>query len=242
MSEGAQEARTGVVYALIDPRTDEVRYIGLTVMKPQGRLADHLGQARRGNRRHVYNWIRSLLSEGLEPDQLILYDNVPVTDLPTLEMKAISQARRQGARLTNGTDGGEGLRNPSTETRAKLSERQRGKKNHNFGKNLSSTNKHRISASLRGNKNALGTTPSEETRAKLSDSTRGERHPRAKLTEVQAREILSLKGSGRTQTSIALQYGISPAAVWSILSGKRWPHLHPSNDNREARPEESTGS
>ena len=52
----------------------------------------------------------------------------------------------------------------------------------------------------------------------------GERCPRRKLSEAQAREILSLKGTGPA-TPIALRYGVGVGAVQAIWRGAAWAHI-----------------
>lgn len=54
----------------------------------------------------------------------------------------------------------------------------------------------------------------------------GERNPQAKLTEAQVLEIMAIgKNTGRSQTDIATQFGVSRRTIGFILSGQRWPHL-----------------
>jgi hypothetical protein len=49
-----------IIYALVDPRTHQVRYVGKT-SKPIGeRLGHHVGAARRNVKKPVYDWIRGL--------------------------------------------------------------------------------------------------------------------------------------------------------------------------------------
>src|SRR5690348_11859576 len=48
------------IYALVDPETLLVRYVGRTSQTPQKRLAHHLSAARRNVQRPVYDWIRSI--------------------------------------------------------------------------------------------------------------------------------------------------------------------------------------
>lgn len=50
----------------------------------------------------------------------------------------------------------------------------------------------------------------------------GDKGSRSKLTEIQAKSILS---DARTNLEIAKDYGVSPSQVSRIKSGKRWPHL-----------------
>jgi hypothetical protein len=73
--------------------------------------------------------------------------------------------------LVNLTDGGEGMENPSEETRRKLSESRMGEKNHNFGKPLSDTTKQKLRDCN------LGKKLSEETCIKMSIRMTGEGHP-----------------------------------------------------------------
>jgi len=53
---------------------------------------------------------------------------------------------------------------------------------------------------------------------------RGERHPMAKLTEPEVREILALKGTA-LQREIAEQFGVSPITVGQIHRRKKWAHI-----------------
>lgn len=53
---------------------------------------------------------------------------------------------------------------------------------------------------------------------------RGDAHPRAKLTEFEAREILESKGLVSPQV-LALVFGIAREHVWQIQSGRCWAHL-----------------
>lgn len=50
----------------------------------------------------------------------------------------------------------------------------------------------------------------------------GEAHGAAKITEAQARQIKAATG---TMREIGSRYGISPASVCRIRTGKQWPHL-----------------
>ena len=56
----------------------------------------------------------------------------------------------------------------------------------------------------------------------------GEKSNTAKLTEVEAKEILALLAKRQlTNEVIAKRYNVSPATVSAIKVGKRWPHLQP---------------
>jgi hypothetical protein len=51
------------IYALVDPLTHQIRYVGRTGKTLDQRLADHIGAARRNMRRPVYDWIRQLATK-----------------------------------------------------------------------------------------------------------------------------------------------------------------------------------
>jgi hypothetical protein len=54
---------------------------------------------------------------------------------------------------------------------------------------------------------------------------RGERASHAKLTEQQVREIRHRLKWGRTQDFLALEYGVTRAAIGSIAQGRTWAHV-----------------
>lgn len=94
------------IYALSDPRTNEIRYIG-KAENPQYRLTNHLADARRGQRTHKANWFRELLSLGLSPD--LSYICVTHDDnWGAVEQEWIDRAKQLGWPLTNLAAGGRG--------------------------------------------------------------------------------------------------------------------------------------
>lgn len=54
---------------------------------------------------------------------------------------------------------------------------------------------------------------------------RGEKHPKAKLTESQVRDIRAAVASGETMVAIAGRYGLTPMSVWSIHHRRNWRHV-----------------
>lgn len=94
------------IYGLVDPRDNELRYVGKTILSLNDRLTIHRTDARKGLKRHVCNWIRSLWREGLEPE---------IFEIESVEENWVEQEqfwiayfKSLGARLTNHTIGGEG--------------------------------------------------------------------------------------------------------------------------------------
>ncbi|MFZ2889814.1 hypothetical protein [Sulfuricurvum sp.] len=57
-----------LIYGLIDPRDRSLCYIGKTHKRREWRLAEHINHALENDQRPVYDWIRELLIENLEPE------------------------------------------------------------------------------------------------------------------------------------------------------------------------------
>jgi hypothetical protein len=108
------------VYALLDPIDSEIRYIGVA-KNANNRFRSHLRETINGGQSHKCNWIRSLLIIGFEPKLVILQTASTWEEGCEMERTAIKVARELECQLTNLTDGGEGMPNPSPETRIKLS-------------------------------------------------------------------------------------------------------------------------
>jgi hypothetical protein len=90
------------IYALIDPRSGDVRYIGKANDSGK-RLKSHIRDSRRRTT-PVYWWIRSLAKSKLEPDVLVLSQ---CEDWEAEERRLIASARSRGVRLLNLADGGD---------------------------------------------------------------------------------------------------------------------------------------
>lgn len=108
------------IYALVDPRTDEIRYIGKTSIKPERRLTQHLYDSTTPKTRKDY-WIRSL---GKTLPELHILEVCSDSTWRELEAYWISLGRAIGWNLTNLTDGGDGCDGfkHHAETKEKLSE------------------------------------------------------------------------------------------------------------------------
>jgi len=168
------------IYGLIDPRNNQLRYIGKSIDPPK-RLKDHIKESK-GSRRnnHNYNWIRQLLAEGLRPVLEIL-EEIPEDDWREREMDWISAARIVGLELTNRTDGGEGVssytnrgRTISDEHRENLSKALKGRVFTEEQKRNMSKNRR---GKGRGNKNALGYKHTEETKQRVSATLKAREQP-----------------------------------------------------------------
>lgn len=150
------------IYALCEPGTRTIRYIGKSG-NPRKRFFEHLDKSFRNRKpTHRSNWIDKLKIQGQSPELLILKE-VPLSEWEWWEQCYIRNARMLGFDLVNATDGGEGMKNPSFETRKKISDAVSGDKHPLFG---IEKEKHPF----------FGKQHSEESKKKMSEAKRGDRH------------------------------------------------------------------
>lgn len=86
------------IYGLVDPLTQEVRYIG-KANNPQKRYKEHL-RSRRST--PVYQWVRSLA----KPPEMVVLASCLTSDWQTVEKQVIAQYRKDHS-LLNIADGGD---------------------------------------------------------------------------------------------------------------------------------------
>ncbi len=118
-----------VIYALCEPETGEVRYIGKAV-DLQRRLWKHYTPIHLAPETHKNRWLRQVLARGLKPGVLVL-ERVEGRPWQEAEREWIARYREAGAKLTNILDGGDGGRMAaelSAETRAKISTKAKQRK------------------------------------------------------------------------------------------------------------------
>lgn len=141
--------KTIYIYVLIDPRNNEIRYVGKSI-NPNVRVRRHISEAKNSKQtNHRINWLKNLASDGYKPIIEII-DEV-VGEWEWLEIYWINQLKVWGFKLVNSTDGGE---NPplwsgkthSKEHKEKLSERMKfnnpsKKITNQWKKNISNTHK-----------------------------------------------------------------------------------------------------
>jgi len=95
------------VYALIDPFSDEIRYIGWTSAKLSKRLYEHL-YCSKHKKTHKDFWLQKLIQAGIKPEIRVI-QKVPVLNGNEAECYWIKYFRTLGCNLTNLTDGGGGI-------------------------------------------------------------------------------------------------------------------------------------
>lgn len=120
------------IYALSDPRTGKIRYVGKTT-DPKGRLQGHVSKSyQRFSTDHKTCWIRGLRLEGLRPELHIL-DYVPRAAWQWHEVYWIGMLRLAGIDLINMTPGGDAGGSLSAEARIKIGLSGLGRKPWNKG-------------------------------------------------------------------------------------------------------------
>jgi GIY-YIG catalytic domain/NUMOD3 motif len=149
---------TTYIYTLIDPCTNEVRYVGQTKDKAR-RLKDHLTSNRRT---HCRTWIRAMQRKGFVP-RMVIVETVDDDFADECECWWIEYGRHQGWRLTNHTNGGQGSTGyvPTEEARQRMSIAQ-------LGRHHSEATKEKIGIANRGK------VVSEETKIKQSIQRRND--------------------------------------------------------------------
>jgi hypothetical protein len=187
----------------VDPRNNKIRYVG-KAQDPAHRLNVHLYAAKTGksqdNRSHKYNWIRELLREDLAPELVVLESGLNDSIASERERYWIADLRQAGHRLTNHTDGGEGMLGAifSPETRAKIGAALRGRP-------LPKTEEwqSKITAALTGRKQGpkelaahYAFRHTEETKQKLAVLKRGVKQS----PELVEKRVSPLRGQKRPKT------------------------------------------
>lgn len=182
------------VYALVDPTTNEVRYIG-KARDPQQRFAGHLKDTKPSHKR---NWIKSLADNGHKPVLEIIADGL--TEAQAFRLERVEIAARDN--LTNMTEGGEGQTGVMPEhVKAKISESLKGtkatpeqiaKRSASLKEFYASPEGKRVLARI--GKKARGRAVSDETRRKISESKRGVAIPEDVRAKIRASVSASRMG------------------------------------------------
>lgn len=132
------------IYILIDPRDNQVRYIGKTKNITR-RFNQHISEASK-IRTYKNNWLLQLKLNKLRPE-IVVIDECEDNSWVMLEQWYIELFKSWGYKLTNLTKGGEGVYGykPTEETLQKMSYA-------NKGKVISLETRQKISAAVKGRK------------------------------------------------------------------------------------------
>ena len=223
---------TTCIYGLVDPNSGEIRYVGKTSVEPEKRLYQHLKASRHNTTgSHLLNWLNTLTRDGKKPSICILEYVSQDDDWREKERSWISYGRSSDWSLTNTTDGGEGLQNPSPSVRQKLSDAAKGKA-YASGKR-SAAFRQKMAHVAKNTKNAIGHTVSPAARARISQSLmgrtdhvpKGEANGRSVLTEDMVAEIRSKHSSGFSMRALGREYSVTHESIRKIVHGETWKHV-----------------
>lgn len=203
------------IYALIDPFTDEYRYVGKTDNPPE-RLKNHCNDKKRCYRT---NWIQSLIKRGKKPRMVILQVVPPWASWQDCERMWIDHGVWNFWPLTNSTSGGDGTSGMDAACREKISKAMKGRKlspehraiavaNLKPGRTWDEDERRRKSIAMTGR--SVGT----ETRRKISASKR-------KLNDDQLSEIEAMLASGKSQSLVARTFGVSQSTISGIVNRRK---------------------
>jgi hypothetical protein len=114
-----------IIYGLTDPDTQEIRYIGKSTSGLK-RPKEHKKPCNLKVSSHKVNWIKSLIEQGKSYGIIIIEETQTPEELDAKEIYWIAEYKTRGAKLTNGTDGGEGAlgREVTNETKEKLRQKR----------------------------------------------------------------------------------------------------------------------
>lgn len=215
------------IYGLIDPRNQQLRYIGQTVCLRK-RLIQHLWFARTGREKgHKAAWIRQMLSAGTSFEVIELevcsFDTVDES-----EAFWIGYLRSIGCQLTNATDGGGGRKGYALTQEAKD---RIGRGNKGLKRSLETRQKmsqwlkeHPMSPQARAKQGAAlrGRPCPEHVKAALRNRVVS-KETRDKLSRQKMKgDILDQYGNVyRDVRDAAEKIGVNPSTISKALLGKR---------------------
>lgn len=193
------EPRKFYVYVYLDPRKQdnfkygeyEFEYEPFYVGKGlRNRLYHHLQECnlKKDTNKLKINKILKIRKETGKDPIVIKYieklSELDALDLEKLIIKTIGRIDLKTGPLTNLTGGGDGLFNISNETKRKMGDKQRGEKNHNFGKHPTEKTKKKMRENHIENSPMMGKHHTEETKCKMSNSRKGANSPTNKYNYI----------------------------------------------------------
>ena len=232
-----KETRDYAVYALVDPRNREVRYVGCCLSKRLNkRFGQHKCPDEEVSNHKKATWVRSLLRVGMKPE-LVLLEIVVAVNWEERERHWIRLYRTRGHRLTNLTEGGKGplgfmksektkLKHHSFRHTAEMKERLR-----QCLKGVPKSDLHKKNVSL----SKLGKPWSEKQRVAITAAVaknpkcraryrKGEANGRSVLTELDVIELRKVKGTA-SYRELAKRFNVGICAIKRASNGSSWRHV-----------------
>lgn len=236
------------VYGLIDPRNNELKYIGFT-NNIKERLNSHCRESRLKTNSHKNNWIKNLKNIGMKP-QIYPIENYNIEEEALqAEIDLISYYKYIGCNLTNVTKGGDkgAVYERTDEVKQKISKSVTGRKHleetkikisktlTGIKRNHSKEHREKISATLTGRKCKR---PSEETIEKLRIANIGKKineeiknkavnnNKSYKLNKNDILNIKELYNTGNyTQFELGKLYNVRASHISRIINNKSGKYL-----------------
>lgn len=191
--------RPWYVYVLRDPRAFcDVRYVGWTIC-PAARLAKHRKNDERPDTRRA-RWVASIQREGVQPVMDVVESGDDGDGWRHAERKWIALLRGEGCRLTNHTDGGDGVRGLKhrPDSLAKMAAAKR-------GRTLTAEHRRKIGEAGKGRKisrDMIERMAEGRRRAGISDEARARLVEQARVNfqrpDVWEKRSLTRKRNGKT--------------------------------------------
>lgn len=209
-----------VIYGLFDPLTKELRYIGYTSNMTR-RYWQHYSPESLEADTHKNNWLKSLLTQGLKAEMIVLERYQTAEELPQAEIRSIAQHRQSGCKLTNGTNGGDGGatwfgRSHTKETKDKISAKAVGRTHTEEAKKKMSEDRKGRSVSENHRKNLsaalMGHEVSEEIRQKISKSRK------AFSNEEELQIFQEYNTTNTTMQKLADKYNVVRSTIFSVIN------------------------
>lgn len=200
------------IYALVDPETDEVRYIGKTNQLLSARLGAHLLERANCHRCH---WIAQLAARELKPRIEVLETIEGLMPWQPSEIFWIAWAQRNGARLTNNTSGGDGVPNLPAATRERM-------RNVWLGRKHSEETLQKLRVARRSR------VTTDATKLKMSATMKGRKitwtdkisEANRKIDVAQLETIKARIAAGELVKDIAVEFGVHRTTISKIKMGK----------------------
>jgi len=214
------------IYVLIDPRSNQVRYVGKTDNLKK-RYNHHLIY---NGKSHKTSWIKNLKNENKKPIIEVI-DEVPITEWKFWERYWISQIRAWGFELVNNTEGGEGFASGKLNP-AHLPHVKKLKSKTHKGKEIPQEMRDRISKTLTGRENPehskrmTGRKQSEEHKKATSISLRGNGAILTKKQVIEIKKIFNNNIDKLTLQEIGDLFGVSRATIKNIKNKRTWSYIN----------------